>query len=138
PKGDILAEGGSEPDAIVMADIDLATGRDAGDAIGGLTTDFRARLFAERTPSAYGILTEERPPVLDRLRDIPVPSGEEASALGAEALTRGADAFYRADALLAEGKLEEARTQFEELAAKYGTIWIANVARERLEVISAR
>src|SRR5690348_6250280 len=37
PKGEILAEGGQEPDAIVTADIDPSCGREAGDALGGLT-----------------------------------------------------------------------------------------------------
>lgn len=138
PQGEILADGGREPDAIVAADIDLAGGREAGDALGGFTSDFRARLFRERVPSAYGLLLEERPPVLDKLRDIPVPSPEEAAALFAEGLTTGADAFYEAERWLAEGRIEEARRRFEELSAHFGTLWIGRAAREQLQRIAGR
>ena len=132
PKGDILAEGGKEPDAIVMADIDLTSGREAGDALGGITTDFRARLFRERVPRAYGILMEGHPPILAKLQGISVPSPEEAAALFAEGLTTGADAFYEADRWLGEGRLEEAKARFEALAERFGTLWIGRAARERL------
>ena len=138
PKGEILAEGRGEPDAIVTADIDPGGGRDAGDALGGVTSDFRARLFRERVPSAYGILMEEHPPILGKLRDIPVPSPEEAAALFAEGLTTGADAFYEAERRLAEGKTEEARRRFEELSEYFGTIWIGRASRDRLKEISTQ
>jgi hypothetical protein len=36
----------------------------AGDALGGTMKDFRARLFRERNPAAYRILTDENPPGL--------------------------------------------------------------------------
>jgi len=132
PKGEILADGGQEPDAIVAADIDPAGGRDAGDALGGVTSDFRARLFRERVPSAYGILMSERPPILQKLKDVSVPSPEEAAALCAEGLTSGADAFCEADRWLAEGRVEDARRRFGELAEHFGTLWIGRVARDRL------
>jgi predicted amidohydrolase len=136
PKGEILADGGSVADAIVMADIDLSSGREAGDALGGLTSDFRARLFRERTPSAYGILLDQHPPILDRLYDVAVPSAEEASRLFAEAITTGADAFYEADRLMSSGKLEEAQRRFGVLAERFGTTWIGRAARERLANIA--
>jgi len=135
PKGEILADGGQEPDAIVAADIDPAGGREAGDALGGITSDFRARLFRERVPSAYGILMSERPPILEKLKGVPVPSPEEAAALFAEGLTTGADAFYEAERWLAEGRVGEARRRFEELAEHFGTLWIGRVSRERLKRI---
>ena len=136
PKGEIIADGGREPDAIVTADIDLSSGRDAGDALGGITSDFRARLFRERVPSAYGILMDETPPVLERLRDVPVPSAEEVGELCAEGMTTGADAFYEAEGWLAEGKVEEARVRFEALSERFGTVWIGNASRERLAAIA--
>ncbi len=136
PKGEILADGGREPDAIVTADIDLTSGRDAGDALGGITTDFRARLFRERVPGAYRILMDEHPPILDKLRDVSVPSPEEAAALCAEGLTTGADAFYEAERWLSQGKIEEARRRFEELSRHFGTIWIGRVSRDRLKDIN--
>ena len=135
PKGEILAEGGSEADAIVTADIDPAGGRDAGDALGGITVDFRARLFRERNPAAYGILTEQNPPVLEKLKEVPVPSIEEAARLFNEGLTTGADAFYEAERWMQEGRIEEARQRFEELAEHFGTIWIGRAACEQLAKI---
>ena len=132
PKGEVLAEGGREPDAIVMADLELAGGRDSGDALGGITPDFRARLFRERVPGAYGILMAKDPPIFQKLRHVSVPSGEEAAALSAEGLTTGADAFYEAERWLAEGKTEEARIRFERLSERFGTLWIGVASRERL------
>lgn len=136
PKGEILAKGGREPDAIVTADIDLAAGRDAGDAHGGITSDFRARLFRERNPQAYGVLMDENPAILDKLRDIHVPTREEAQALFADALTTGSDAFYEAERLLSEGKTAEARQRFEELSKRFGTAWIGRASRDRLKKIA--
>jgi predicted amidohydrolase len=136
PKGEVLAEGGQEPDAIVTADIDPSCGREAGDALGGLTSDYRARLFRERTPAAYGILLEEDPPILQKLKEVPVPCVEEAALLFAEGLTTGADSFYEADRWLAEGKVEAARKRFQELAERFGTLWIGRAARERLGKIA--
>lgn len=138
PKGEILAEGGREPDAIVAADIDPQSGREAGDSLGGLTADFRARLFRERNPEAYAILTDPHPPALDKLRHVPVPTIAQAAALMAEGLTTGAEAFYEADRWLAEGRTAEAQTRFEELALHFGTAWIGRVSRERLEKLGAK
>ncbi len=135
PQGEILADGAREPDAIVTADIDLAGGREAGDALGGTVSDFRARLFGERVPSAYGILTEAVTPGIERLRHVDVPSGEEAAALSAEGMTTGADAFYEADRLRAKGEHEEARRRFEHLSERFRTLWIGRVARERLDAM---
>jgi len=132
PHGEIVAEGRREPDAIVTADIDPASGRTAGDALGGETVDFRARLFRERNPAAYGVLLEEHPPVLDKLRHVAVPSVGEAAALFAEAMTTGADAFYEAERWLEEGLAARAGERFTELAEHFGTVWIGRAARERL------
>lgn len=132
PRGEILRDGGAEPDAIVACDIDPERGREAGDALGGLTSDYRARLFRERTPEAYGILQEKDPPALDRLKDIPVPTVAEAAALFAEGITTGADAFYEAEGWLVEGKIEAARLRFEALSRQFGTLWIGRGARARL------
>ena len=136
PKGEILADGGREPDAIVWAEIDPFGDREAGDAHGGFTSDFRARLFRERTPGAYGILLDEHPPILDKLKHIHVPSREEATALAAEAFTTGPDAFYEGERWLAEGKTEEAQQRFEELTEHFGTLWIGRASRDRLKKIS--
>ena len=137
PKGEIIAEGNGPPDALIAADIDLAAGREAGDALGGTTADFRARLFRERHPAAYGILLEENPPGLQRLRHVEVPSIEQAAALFAEGLTTGATAFYEAEHWLEQGKTELAQQRFTELAQHFGRVWIGRVARQRLAHIAA-
>ena len=137
PKGEIVAEGGNGADAIVAAQIDVAGGRDAGDALGGITDDFRARLFRERNPAAYRILTDAHPPVLDKLQGVEVPSIERAAQMCAEGMTVGADAFYEGDKWLEEGRLEAARQRFTELAARFGTIWIGRVAQQRLAEMGA-
>jgi predicted amidohydrolase len=138
PKGEVLTDGERRQDAIVCTEIDISAGRDAGDAHGGITTDFRARLFRERVPQAYSILTKTNPPILKKLRDVYVPSGEQASALAAEVFTTAADAFYEADRLLSEGSVEEAISQFRELSERYGTTWVGRASRERLEKIARR
>lgn len=138
PKGEIEASGDGKPDAIVTADIDLSRGREAGDALGGITSDFRARLFRERVPGAYGILMEENPPILQKLKHIPVPSAEEAAALFAEGITTGSDAFYEAERWLAEGKVEEAKHRFDSLSKHFGTLWMARASRERLKKMAAQ
>ena len=131
PKGEILAEG-SGADRIITADIDPTGGRDAGDAHGGITEDFRARLFRERNPAAYGLLTAEHPPALDRLQHVPVPTAQEAADLFNEALTTGADAFYEAEEWQKAGRVEEARERLVQLSERFGTAWIGRASRERL------
>lgn len=132
PKGQILAQADGGGDRIVAADIDPAGGRDAGDALGGITADFRARLFRERNPAAYRILVDAAPPVLGRLRDVPLPTADQASARMAEGLTTGAEAFYAAERLQETGDTTAARACFETLAARFGTLWIGRAARDRL------
>ncbi len=135
PQGEVIATGKGADD-LVVADIDPAGGRAAGDALGGITEDFRARLFRERNPAAYGILTAEKPPALEKLSGVEMPSVEQAARLFHEGLTTGADAFYEADAWMKEGKIEEARARFSELAAHFGSVWIGRVAKERLEQLA--
>jgi predicted amidohydrolase len=137
PKGEILADGGNQPDAIVSADIDLQCGREAGDALGERISDFRARLFRERNPEAYHILTHPHPPILDKLKDVSVPTIEQAATLMSEGLTTGADAFYEADRWLAEGKKQQAREQYQSLSDHFGTTWIGRASRQRIEKIES-
>lgn len=136
PQGEILAEGGGG-DAILAVDIDPSGNREAGDALGGTTADFRARLFRERNPQAYGILTDPHPPALDRLAHIPMPTIEEAAHCFAEGITWGADAFYEAEKWAGEGQADRARQRFAELAQRFGTTWIGRVSAERLAALES-
>ncbi|MDA0334463.1 MAG: carbon-nitrogen hydrolase family protein [bacterium] len=138
PRGQILAEAANSGDCIVAADVDLTSGREAGDALGGMTQDFRARLFRERNPAAYRILTDEHPPALDRLQHVPVPSAAEAAALFAEGITTGSERFYEAERLEKAGDLSKAREIFADLGARFGTLWMGTAARERLTRLDDR
>jgi predicted amidohydrolase len=127
-RGDVLAEGG-EPDDILVAEIDPFGGRDAGDSMNH-QRDMRARLFRERRPAAFGLLTDPEPPALSRLPAV-LPAAEVVRIANG-ALTVGAEAFRQADALHRDGHEEAARAAFERLCAAYPGTWIDRVSRERL------
>jgi predicted amidohydrolase len=131
PRGDVLAEetGG---DKIIIADIDPNGGREGGDAF-NYQRDMRARLFRERSPEAFGILTDPHPPVLDL---VPATiSTEDAVRIANAGLTVGGEEFEAADALLREGETAEAEAAFQELIDRYPATWIDRVSRERLAQI---
>jgi hypothetical protein len=93
--------------------------------------DMRARLFRERHPAAFGILTDPHPPVLDRVPE--VTSVEEAVRISRGALTVGEERFKAASLLERDGRKEEAIRAFEALVAEYPRTWIDRVSRQRLE-----
>jgi predicted amidohydrolase len=128
PHGKILATT-NEPDGLAIADIDPFGGREGGDAF-NTQHDMRGRLFRERVPEAYGILTDRDPPVLAK-----VPSNvtrDEAIRIMATVLTTGEERFQEAEALARSGKTEEAIRLFERLCDECRTSWIDRVARERV------
>jgi hypothetical protein len=128
PKGDLLAEAEGQ-DVLALADIDPFGGRDGCDAMNE-QRDMRARLFRERWPAAYGILTDPNPPALGK---IPATiSVADACRTANAALTLGEEEFRQADALARDGKAKEATRAFEALIAKYPKTWIDRVARQRL------
>lgn len=133
PRGEILARA-TEPDGIVFADIDPRGGREGGDAMNH-QRDMRARLFRERNPTAFGILTQERPPILER---VPIEiSQEEAGRIAAEVLTIGEEEFRQAEALVRAGNRNDAVEAFSRLRSKYRGSWIDRVAAERLKTLRA-
>ena len=128
PRGKVLATA-DEPDGLAIADIDPSGGREGGDAF-NTQADMRGRLFRERVPGAYGILTDPEPPVLAK-----VPSNvtrDEAIRIMATVLTTGEERFREAEALARAGKTEEAIRLFERLCEECRTSWIDRAARERL------
>lgn len=131
PHGEVLAEG-KEPEDIAIADIDPFGGRAAGDAM-NQQVDMRARLFRERSPAAYGILTDPNPPVLNKVPE--ALTVDEAVRIAAGTLTIGGQRFQEADKLLRDGRLPEARRAFEALQAEFPCTWIDRVSRERLAKI---
>jgi predicted amidohydrolase len=131
PKGKILAEG-KGPDDVAIADIDPFGGRDGGDAMNH-QQDMRARLFRERSPAAYGILTDPNPPVLKK-----IPAAvtvEDAVRIAEKVLTVGDVRFREADDLRRAGKTDEAIRAYEKLRAEFPHSWLDRVARERLATL---
>jgi hypothetical protein len=131
PRGRVLATT-DQPDGLAVADIDPSGGRAGGDAF-NTQADMRGRLFRERVPEAYGILTEREPPVLAK-----VPSNvtaEEAVRIAATVLTTGEERFKEAEALARAGKTREAIRLFERLCEECRTSWIDRAARERLRAL---
>jgi hypothetical protein len=131
PRGEIMARA-TEPDGIVFADIDPRGGREGGDAMNH-QRDMRARLFRERNPAAFGVLTQERPPILEK---VPIEiSREEAGRIAAEVLTIGEEEFRQAEALARTGSRDDAVRAFSQLRSKYRGSWIDRVAAERLKTL---
>jgi 5-aminopentanamidase len=127
PRGEILGEAKGE-DGLVVAEIDPSAGREGGDALNH-QRDMRARLFRERSPEAYGILVDPRPPVLAKVPEAITVA--EATRIGAKALTVGEVEFHAADTLAREGRSREALVAYEKLATDYPGTWIERVSRER-------
>jgi predicted amidohydrolase len=128
PQGKVLAEG-KDSDDIAIAEIDPRGGREGGDAMNH-QADMRARLFRERSPAAFGPLTDPAPPVLAKVPE--TITVEEAVRISAGALTRGEERFREAESLLRAGKLEEAIAAFAALRREFRQTWIDRVAGERL------
>ncbi len=132
PRGKIIARA-EGPDGLAIADIDPQGGRRGGDAM-NVQEDMRARLFRERNPAAFGILTDPHPPVLDK---IPIDiTPEEAGRIAAAVLTRGEEDFAAAEALARAGKKGEAIAAFRQLQVDYRGSWIDRVAAERLATLT--
>lgn len=134
PRGKVL-DTAKEPDGLAIAEIDPLGGREAGDAF-NTQKDMRGRLFRERVPEAYGILTETNPPVLAK-----VPSNitrEQAIRIMAAALTDGEQRYNQAAALARSGKTEEAIRLFEKLCEECPTSWIDRAARKQLQSLRSQ
>lgn len=128
PKGTIVAQA-EGPDGLAVADLDPRGGREGGDAM-NRQRDMRARLFRERNPAAFKILTEAHPPVIDKA---PIAlTREESGRIMARVLTVGDEEFKQANELVREGKTNEAMAAFERLRREYPDSWIDRRAGERL------
>jgi predicted amidohydrolase len=131
PQGKVLAEGNG-PDEIVIADVDPFGGREGGDSM-NWQTDMRARLFRERSPTAYSILTATNPPGLAHAPETMTVA--EAVRVSSKALTAGEGDFRAAAALVNEGKTERAVDAFQRLIREYRGTWIDRVSRQRLAAL---
>jgi predicted amidohydrolase len=127
PQGKVLAEAGKGD--LAVADIDPAGGRSGGDSM-NQQEDMRARLFRERTPAAFSILTQPDPPVLRKVPE--VTTVEDAVRISRQGHTVGEEEFKAADLLKRDGRKEEAIRAYERLIAEYPRTWIDTVSRQRL------
>jgi predicted amidohydrolase len=131
PKGEVLVEAEGQ-DGFAIADIDPFGGRDGGDAM-NWQRDMRARLFRERSPAAFGILTDPEPPVLRK-----VPSTiavDEAVRIAGKTLSTGDERFREAEALQRAGQIPEAIRAFEQLCVEFPQTWVDRVSRQRLAAL---
>ena len=134
PQGKIVAQA-DQPDGLAVADIDPFGEREGGDAI-NYQRDMRARLFRERNPAAFGILTDPTPPVLS---NVPINlTGEKAYRLAARVLTVGEEDFNQARALEKAGKVDEAIAAFEKLCSEYQDSWIDRESKKHLSQLRQR
>jgi len=131
PQGAVLSEA-RQPGGIAMADIDPFGGREGGDALNS-QRDMRARLFRERNPAAYGVLTDPNPPALKKLpATITI---EEAVRIGSGLLTEGEERFAEAEALMRSGRTAEASRAFSRLRREFPDTWIDREAEKRLAAL---
>ncbi len=128
PQGKVVAEA-KEADGLAIADIDPLGEREGGDAF-NQQHDLRGRLFRERVPKAYSILTDPSPPVLNKVQSN--VTSEEAIRIFATALTSGEERFNEAEKLARAGRIEEAIELFENLCQECRTSWIDREGRKRL------
>jgi predicted amidohydrolase len=128
PQGKIVAQA-EGADGLAIADIDPRGQREGGDAL-NWQRDMRARLFRERNPEAFRILTDTNPPVLAKVPiDLTQP---EAGRIMARALTVGEEEFKQANGLIGSGRTDEAIAAFERLRRDYPATWIDRRSQERL------
>jgi predicted amidohydrolase len=131
PQGKVIATANGR-DGLAIADIDPFGGREGGDAF-NTQPDMRGRLFRERVPDAYGILSDPNPPVLAHVRSN--VSREEAIRIMATTLTTGEARFNEAQALARAGKTEAAIALFEQLCQECRTSWIDRQGRARVQAL---
>ena len=129
PQGKIVAKADG-PDGLAIADIDPRGEREGGDAL-NWQRDMRARLFRERNPEAFGILTDPNAPILAK---VPINLTPQAAGnIMARALTVGEEEFKHANSLMRTGANTGAAIDaFARLRREYPATWIARRAEEQL------
>ena len=133
PKGSVVAEAiGS--DSLAIADINPFGNRDGGDAF-NMQQDMRGRLFRERVPEAYGILTDPHPTILDKVKSN--ITKEDAVRIMKNGITNGEVRFNQANELANSGKTEEAIKLYETLIAEFPTSWIDRESKEGLAKLTS-
>jgi len=126
PDGEIVSATKNK-EALTYGEIDLGSQAHAN------LVERRARIFAERMPETYGILTDPNPPLLQKLKADELPPPEVYWRSSAKALTIGVERVDEVGQLAEAGKTEEARKGYEALIEEFRTSWVENVSRQRLE-----
>lgn len=131
PRGKIIARA-EGPDGLAIADIDPLSGRQGGDAM-NQQRDMRSRLFRERNPAAFGILTDSNPPILAK---VPIDiSQKDAGQIAARVLTIGEVEFREAESLVRSGQTKKAIDAFTRLRREYRGSWIDRVSADRISTL---
>src|SRR6185436_3059054 len=128
PQGKVLAKAEGK-DEVITVDIDPASGRSGGDSMNH-ANDMRARLFRERSPEAFSMITRTDPPVLKKVPE--TITVEEAVRIGRSGHTEGEARFNDAAKLARDGKKDDAIRAYEALIVEYPRTWIDRVSRERI------
>lgn len=134
PKGKVVAEA-QGVDGLAIADIEPFAGREGGDAF-NTQPDLRGRLFRERAPAAYRILTDPNPPVLSKVQSN--VTKEQAIRTMAIGITTGEERFNEAQSLIREGRTKDAIRLLEQLCEECPTSWIDRAGRKRLQTLRAQ
>ncbi len=133
PQGEILVDE-REPGAIAIEDIDPLNGRQNAD-FANWQYDMRSRIFRERRPEAYGVLTAPHPPALDRLpMYTPVPA-QEIAEIFHRATTVGHVEYDHAQELVRKGEIDKAIEALEAMQVEYPGTWFDRMANEQLPVL---
>jgi hypothetical protein len=136
PQGEILVDE-REPGALAIADIDPTGRRQAAD-FANTQEDMRARLFRERRPATYALLTDPHPPVLDQLPPIAYgPAIEIADRFG-RAFTVGHVHWDAAEELVRRGDTAEAIQAYRAIQAEYPGTWFDRMAGARLAELEGK
>jgi predicted amidohydrolase len=136
PRGDILVDE-REAGAIAIADIDPYDGRQNAD-FANWQHDMRARIFRERRPEAYGVLTDPHPPALDKLpMYTPVPA-QEIAEIFHRATTVGHVQYDHAQELVHRGEIGKAIEALEAMQVEYPGTWFDRMAAQQLPALRAR
>jgi len=118
------------PDGFAIAAVDPRGGRAVGDS-GNRQPHIRARLFRDRNPAAFSLLTAPHAPVLDQG---PLKlSHAEAGGIMAQILTVREEEFQPARAQEQAGPVPAARAASEKLPINDRDSWIDRAATERLQ-----
>jgi predicted amidohydrolase len=130
PQGEILVDE-RKPGAVAIADIDPFDGRQAAD-FANCQNDMRSRIFRERRPEAYGVLTALHPPALDRLPNYTPAPAQEIARIFHRATTVGHVEYDQAQELVRKGEISKAIEALESLQLEYPGTWFDRMASEQL------